>query len=73
MLHILKLTPKQTVGRWVQLMDEVASLGGASVLLIHPDYEFASNENLEHYDELLELGSNMGTLGEAASRSGQQG
>lgn len=54
MLHVLRLTTKQTVEQWLNLMGEISELGGINMLLIHPDYEFANEDNLEYYDNLLQ-------------------
>lgn len=53
MIHVLGFTPEQTVKRWIGLMTDIKKLGGISVLLIHPDYEFANGENLELYENLI--------------------
>jgi len=53
MLRILTLTPEQTIREWIRLMNEIRELGGISVFLIHPDYEFASDANLRRYEKLL--------------------
>jgi peptidoglycan/xylan/chitin deacetylase (PgdA/CDA1 family) len=53
MLHILKLTPKETVKRWLEMMNQMEKLMGISTILIHPDYEYANEENLQYYDDLL--------------------
>lgn len=53
MLRVLGLTPKQAIKQWIKLMGEVEELGGVSVFLIHPDYEFANKENLEYYENML--------------------
>jgi hypothetical protein len=61
MLHIVGLTPKQTVKQWIKIIGEIIKLGGISVLLIHPDYEFASKGNLEHYENLLQYVNDVHT------------
>jgi peptidoglycan/xylan/chitin deacetylase (PgdA/CDA1 family) len=53
MLHILGLTPKQIVKLWTTMIEYIYKMGGISVILVHPDYEFASEENIEHYKEII--------------------
>jgi peptidoglycan/xylan/chitin deacetylase (PgdA/CDA1 family) len=53
MLHIVGLTPKQTVKLWTTMIEYIYKMGGISVILVHPDYEFASEESIEHYKEIM--------------------
>jgi len=53
MLHILGLTPKQTVKLWTEMIEYVYKMGGIPVILVHPDYELSNKENIEHYENLL--------------------
>ncbi len=52
MLHALGLTPQQTVTIWMQMMQEVKTIGGLCVFLTHPN-ELANQENQNIYEELL--------------------
>jgi len=53
MLYILKLKPEQAIKHWIEKINEIGKLGGISLLLIHPDYELASNKNITLYEDLL--------------------
>jgi hypothetical protein len=52
MLHVLDLTPQQTIEAWMQMMQEVKSVGGICVFLTHPN-ELANQKNQNVYEELL--------------------
>jgi len=62
MLHILKLTPKQTIKQWIKLMKQIIKLRGISVFLIHPEYGFANREYLEDYQKLIKTMKEMKTI-----------
>ncbi len=53
LVRVAGMTPGQATERLVGLSNWVAGLGGACILLIHPDYEFAQPEYLEDYQRLL--------------------
>lgn len=59
MLHILGLTPKETIKLWKNQMSELAKLKGICTILVHPDYEFANTENLGFYENLLQSASDL--------------
>ena len=44
----------EAVDYWVELSTWIRNVGGACVLLVHPDYEFANGKGLEEYRRLLE-------------------
>ncbi len=53
MMHVLNLTPKQTVESWLGLMEVIKDINGICSILIHPDYELADQYDLGTYEELL--------------------
>lgn len=53
MIHVLGMSPRQTVETWVKLMKKSEGMGGLCVFLTHPDYELARSENLNRYEDLL--------------------
>lgn len=54
LLHILKKSPKECLESWEKLRTYIKGLGGLCTLLIHPDYSFGNQENLEYYQKLIE-------------------
>lgn len=53
MTQILGLNVKQTIRNWCKIADNIKELGGICTFLIHPDYDLAMKDNLNHYEELL--------------------
>ena len=53
-LRVLQHTPSETVDRLLELSRWIKELGGACIVLVHPDYEFGRPENEGHYQRLLE-------------------
>jgi len=53
MLKVLNYSLEETVTRWLTINDQIKKMGGLSTFLVHPDYDFAKNENLVYYEELL--------------------
>jgi len=60
MLHILMFKPEQAIEYWIEEMNNIEKLGGISVLLIHPDYELASDKSIALYENLLKKLKQMG-------------
>lgn len=55
MIHYLRLSMKRTIELWFDLIQRtINSFDSTSMFLIHPDYEFASQEGLGFYKELIE-------------------
>ncbi len=72
LLRVAGLSPPKAVDKLLQLSDWISGLCGACVLLVHPDYEFASAENLDEYRRLIQRFSqdpecDLMTLGEMAA------
>ncbi len=53
MLHVLGVTPRQTVKTWLEMMEVVKDIEGICSILVHPDYELADSQNLNVYEQLL--------------------
>jgi peptidoglycan/xylan/chitin deacetylase (PgdA/CDA1 family) len=53
MLYILKFKPEQAIEYWIKKLNGVEKLGGIGLLLIHPDYELASDKSIALYEDLL--------------------
>ena len=70
LIRVVGMTPSDAADSLIQISKWISGIGGASVLLVHPDYEFAFPENLPEYERLLhgilQLGSTVMTLGEMA-------
>jgi len=60
MLCILKLKPEQAIEHWIKKINGIRKLGGITLLLIHPDYELASDKNITQYEDLLKKLKQMG-------------
>ena len=56
--RILGLSPRETVDLLLHLSTWIRMIGGACVILIHPDYEFGMPENESEYARLLKRFSN---------------
>ncbi len=69
LVRVMGLTPAQAVERLCEISLWIQGLGGACVLLVHPDYEFASSGIAEYerlLRSLLQPGCDAMTLGELA-------
>ena len=53
LIRVMGLKPSEAVERLHQISRWISGLGGACVLLVHPDYEFASPEYKSEYERLL--------------------
>lgn len=53
LLHVLGMTPRQTLETWMKLKEEVKDIGGICTILVHPDYELAKHSNSGSYEEFL--------------------
>jgi peptidoglycan/xylan/chitin deacetylase (PgdA/CDA1 family) len=53
MLYILKFKTKQAIEQWIEKINEIRKLGGMSLLLVHSDYELASDKGMILYEDLL--------------------
>ena len=53
MIHVLGMNSRQIVEKWLDMREIIKELGGICTTLVHPDYELASQEGLESYEELL--------------------
>ena len=53
MLHVLGMTPRQTVEAWIELKEVVRDIGGICTILTHPSYEMAHPKNLSTYEDLI--------------------
>jgi hypothetical protein len=54
MIRVAGLSPPETVEQLTRISDWISGLGGACVLLVHPDYEFGMTEHEADYRRLLE-------------------
>jgi peptidoglycan/xylan/chitin deacetylase (PgdA/CDA1 family) len=54
LLHVLGLSPKKAIRKWINVINTIKEIGGLSSILMHPDYKLADSENLCIYEELLE-------------------
>ena len=54
LIRVAGQKPSAAVDLLVQLSTWIQGVGGACVLLVHPDYEFAEPENKREYERLLE-------------------
>jgi peptidoglycan/xylan/chitin deacetylase (PgdA/CDA1 family) len=54
LIRVAGQSPSASVDLWLRLSRWIKGLGGACVLLAHPDYELADQENLPQYRRLLE-------------------
>ena len=54
LLRVVNLQPDKSVELLHRLSHWIGSLGGACVLLVHPDYDFGFPENQDEYRKLLE-------------------
>jgi peptidoglycan/xylan/chitin deacetylase (PgdA/CDA1 family) len=71
LIRVAGLEPSAAVDTWVRLSKWIRGLGGSCVLLVHPDYELAMEENIQEYRRLLETFASdpqcsIMTLGEMA-------
>jgi peptidoglycan/xylan/chitin deacetylase (PgdA/CDA1 family) len=53
LLHVLGLSPRETIDVWLQMIKATKELGGLCMILVHPDYDLAFLENLPLYEDLL--------------------
>jgi peptidoglycan/xylan/chitin deacetylase (PgdA/CDA1 family) len=53
MIHVLGLSARQTVEKWLEMRDVTREIGGVCTILVHPDYELGRSENSGIYEELL--------------------
>ena len=53
MIHSMHMNPRQTLEIWSKLIEEIKTMGGLCLLLVHPDYELADVKNQRTYEELL--------------------
>ena len=54
MLHVLGLTPKETVRKWIRIMNKLNKLYSVVVFLVHSDYEFGGN-GIHQYEKLIKV------------------
>jgi len=54
LIRVAGQTPSAAVDLLLKLATWIRGVGGACILLIHPDYEFAEAENKREYERLLE-------------------
>ena len=54
LVRVAGLSPEEAVNRLEATSSWVKGLGGACVLLVHPDYEFAEDKHIGQYVRLLE-------------------
>jgi hypothetical protein len=54
LIRVSGLTISEAVQELFRVSKSIRGVGGACVLLIHPDYEFGQPENTEEYHRLLE-------------------
>jgi len=54
LIRVSGLTISEAVKELFRVSKSIRGIGGACVLLIHPDYEFGLSENTEEYHRLLE-------------------
>jgi len=71
LIRVSGLTTSEAVEELFRVSRWIRGVGGACVLLVHPDYEFGQPENMEEYYRLLEKfksdpGCEILTLGELA-------
>lgn len=70
LMRVAGLTPADAADFLIQTSKWIDGIGGASVLLVHPDYEFGLPENLGEYERLLQgirqPRSDLMTLGKMA-------
>ena len=55
LLRVKGLGPRETVDHILQSCRWVRSLGGSCVVLVHPDYELGSEENIANYQRLVNV------------------
>ena len=53
LLHVLSLTPKKAIAKWLSNMSVIKELGGFCVFLSHPEYGLLDTQGLPYYEELL--------------------
>jgi len=53
MIHVLGITPRQTVKEWIKLKERIRGMGGICAILVHPNYELGNSQNFDTYEELL--------------------
>lgn len=53
LLHVLCLTPKETIAEWLSDITMIRELGGTCVFLSHPEYGLLDTQGLPFYEELL--------------------
>jgi peptidoglycan/xylan/chitin deacetylase (PgdA/CDA1 family) len=54
LIRVAGLKPQAAVELWIRLSKWIRGLGGPCILLVHPDYEFAMEENVREYQKLVE-------------------
>jgi len=54
LIRVAGLEPQAAVDLWIRLSKWVRGLGGPCILLVHPDYELATEESVHEYQRLLE-------------------
>ena len=54
LIRVAGLEPSAAVDTWARLSKWIRGLGGSCILLVHPDYELATEENVHEYQRLLE-------------------
>ncbi|MEM4522033.1 MAG: polysaccharide deacetylase family protein [Nitrososphaeria archaeon] len=68
MLHVLKITPEQTVKKWIELTNILKEQCLSITILVHPDYELASEDNITYYEQLIKKIGNIQPLGKLANK-----
>ena len=54
LIRVAGLEPSVAVDMWMRFSKWIRGLGGPCILLVHPDYELAREENVHEYERLLE-------------------
>ena len=60
MMHVLGLSPRETVRIWLKMASKLVELGGIITVLVHPDYGFADREGLKWYRRLVREVADIG-------------
>jgi len=76
LLYVLGLEPKEAIATWLSMMAVIKELGGCCVFLSHPEYKLFDANNLEVYEELLNVMASdeqacMTTPNQLANRTGK--
>jgi len=55
MIRVLGLNARQTVEKWLKIKKMINGLGGLCTFLVHPDYDLANLDNLDEYEEFINI------------------